>query len=249
MTKENSLNKCLRCNEGGGAKCSACAKEKCVDKGLLLAACVVPGIASLFYFYWLDGTLLAKWIYLAAKFFIILFPVLAVREIKSFLATLKPQRTDVLYGLYAALCILGAGALIINSPLWQFISAGKAGVAAKVENFNLQDNFLLYAAAISFIHSLIEEYYWRWFVFGQLNKRFTIYKAHMLAAGAFSLHHFVVCKFYFPLTTALLLTFVVFCGGVLFSMLYNRRKSLPGAWMAHAAADMVIFYTGFLMLK
>ncbi|MCL2888583.1 MAG: CPBP family intramembrane metalloprotease [Elusimicrobia bacterium] len=218
---------------------------------LLAAACFMPFAASVVYFFVLDGSFLAKWVYLAAKIIILLLPVyvLGISKIKEFPKALKPDRQDILLGLLSALFIFILFYLLLHTPLWRFIEEGKTAVISKVNNFNIGRHFLLYSLIISFVHSMVEEYYWRWFVFGGLKKFFRGGAAHIMAALAFSLHHFVVCVYYFPLITAVILTFAVFCGGMLFSTLYNRKGLLPGAWIAHAAADICIFYAGVLLLK
>jgi membrane protease YdiL (CAAX protease family) len=218
---------------------------------LLLTACLMPFLASIVYFFILDGSFWAKWVYLAVKIFIFLLPVfvLGISKIKKFPKGLKPDIKDISCGLLSALFIFAVFYVFLHTPLWQFIEVGKTAVISKVNNFNIGQHFLLYSLVISFIHSLLEEYYWRWFIFGGIKNIFPSFTAHILAAAVFSLHHFVVCIYYFPLITAAVLTFIVFCGGMLFSILYSRKGLLPGAWIAHVAADICIFYSGFLLLK
>jgi uncharacterized protein len=50
--------------------------------------------------------------------------------------------------------------------------------------------------ADSLLHSLLEEYYWRWFVFGQLHRLIALWPAIMISALAFMGHHVVVLGVY-----------------------------------------------------
>src|SRR5690606_20048332 len=52
--------------------------------------------------------------------------------------------------------------------------------------------YLALALFLSVLHSWFEEYYWRWFLFGQLERRLGAPAAIALSSLAFSAHHWVV---------------------------------------------------------
>ena len=111
--------------------------------------------------------------------------------------------------------------------------------------------FLVVAVFYSLIHSLLEEYYWRWFVYGRARHYLGIVRANLLASVAFMAHHVVVINTFLPgeyfwsLTIPLSLSVAV--GGVIWSVLYQRSGSLYGAWLSHALVDLAIMICGYDM--
>ena len=109
--------------------------------------------------------------------------------------------------------------------------------------------FLVVAVFYSLIHSLLEEYYWRWFVYGRARHYLGIARANLLSSLAFMAHHVVVINSFLPgeyfwsLTIPLSLSVAV--GGVIWSVLYQRSGSLYGAWLSHALVDLAIMICGY----
>ena len=101
------------------------------------------------------------------------------------------------------------------------------------------------------VHSLLEEYYWRWFVFGQLRRLLPLGQSTALASLAFAAHHWIVLGSYFgrfsPVTW--LMTFAVAVGGAVWCGIYHRSHSLLGPWLSHALVDAAIFAVGFAIIR
>ena len=57
--------------------------------------------------------------------------------------------------------------------------------------------YFVLAAFYSLFHSLLEEYYWRWFVFQQTRRVMPLWPAAVLSAIGFTLHHIVVLSVFF----------------------------------------------------
>src|SRR5690606_28218177 len=57
--------------------------------------------------------------------------------------------------------------------------------------------FIGLAIFISLFHSFLEEYYWRWFVFGELQRRIPVGAAYAIASVGFAAHHVLVVLAYF----------------------------------------------------
>jgi len=100
--------------------------------------------------------------------------------------------------------------------------------------------------AVLLAHSLLEEYYWRWFVFGRLarllKKRWVPY---VLASLGFAGHHYIVLGAFLPIWSAALLGSCVGLMGVVWCWLYRRQGSLAGCWISHLMADAAIVYVGY----
>jgi len=97
------------------------------------------------------------------------------------------------------------------------------------------------------VHSLLEEYYWRWFVFRQLRLSMSLGWAIAISSLGFMAHHVILLKTYFgwesPATY--LFSFAVAVGGAFWASLYERTKSLYAPWISHMLIDAAIFLIGY----
>ncbi len=126
-------------------------------------------------------------------------------------------------------------------------------IRAKVAGFGI-DSVTKYAALGAFYslaHSFLEEYYWRWFVFGQLRRLVPLSAAILISSLGFSAHHVLVLAHYFGWTSPLTLLFSasVAIGGAFWAWLYNRTGSLLGPWLSHLVIDAGIFLIGFQLVR
>jgi membrane protease YdiL (CAAX protease family) len=111
--------------------------------------------------------------------------------------------------------------------------------------------FLMLAAYICVLHSLLEEYYWRWFVFGWMRRLMPISAALVLSGIGFMLHHVVILGVYFPgnfWTLALPFSLGVAVGGGFWAFLYQRSGALYAGWLSHALIDAAIMGLGYWMV-
>lgn len=111
--------------------------------------------------------------------------------------------------------------------------------------------FLLIAGFICLLHSLWEEYYWRWFVFGRLSRRFGWQWSAVIAGLAFMAHHVVVLAYYLPgyfWVGVVPLSLCVAAGGVIWAWMYQRYQSLYATWVSHCLVDMGIMVVGYDLL-
>ena len=94
-----------------------------------------------------------------------------------------------------------------------------------------------------FVNSVIEEYVYRWFITEQAATFFDGNPIHSGAVSvfAFTLHHFIAVALVAPVWAAFLAASAVAFGGVAFSWLYHRHKSIWTAWACHAVLDVVVF--------
>ncbi len=105
---------------------------------------------------------------------------------------------------------------------------------------------------ICVIHSAMEEYYWRWFVFGWLRKYAPTGVAIVLSSIGFMAHHVVILTVYFPndvLTLAVPFSLGVAVGGGVWAWIYARSGSLYGPWLSHCLIDTAIMAIGFVILE
>lgn len=110
--------------------------------------------------------------------------------------------------------------------------------------------FLGLGVFISLLHSLLEEYYWRWFVFGELRRLTSLWPAILISSLGFMAHHVLLLGKYFDgLTPATaLFSLAVAVGGVVWAWVYHRSDSLLGPWLSHLLVDAGIFLVGYQMV-
>ena len=110
--------------------------------------------------------------------------------------------------------------------------------------------FILFGGFISLIHSGLEEYYWRWFTFGQLARAIPKYAAIIVSGLGFMLHHIVILGRFFGYNNAAtyLFSICVAIGGMYWAWLYARKNSIYAPWLSHAWIDTAIFIVGYDVL-
>lgn len=107
--------------------------------------------------------------------------------------------------------------------------------------------YIAFATFLSLAHSLLEEYYYRWFLFGQMRRLLPLGSAIALSSLAFTAHHVLVLAVFFGWTSPLTWLGVagVGVGGAFWAWLYQRTGSLLGPWVSHLLADVAIMAIGY----
>src|SRR5205823_3149943 len=105
--------------------------------------------------------------------------------------------------------------------------------------------FLALAGAVAVVHSLLEEYYWRWFVYFGLRRLLPFWPALLLGAAGFMAHHILLLMVYFPGPEAFVVLVVPFSlavavGGGFWSWLYERSGSFYAPWLSHLLVDAAL---------
>lgn len=122
-------------------------------------------------------------------------------------------------------------------------------IRAKIAGLGLSAPWKMIAlgAFYSLFHSLLEEYYWRWFVFARLRRQISLPGALILSGIAFMAHHVLLLAVYFgwssPATYVFALSVAV--GGIVWGWIYERSRSLVGPWLSHLLVDAAIFIIGY----
>jgi membrane protease YdiL (CAAX protease family) len=110
-----------------------------------------------------------------------------------------------------------------------------------------KDNFVMVAIYISFINSLLEEFFFRGFAFISLKKFASRRFAYIFSAATFSLYHIAIMKSWFtPLLFALLIT-SLFVAGLLFNWLNEKDNNIYTSWIVHIGANFAINTIGFML--
>jgi membrane protease YdiL (CAAX protease family) len=165
--------------------------------------------------------------------------------------TLRGVATGLLFGLAVAVAgWLVLRYVLIGSPM--FVAASEQ-IRTKVASFGIDTvtKYVALAAFYSLAHSLLEEYYWRWFVFGQLRRLVSLWPAIVVSSLGFMAHHVLVLSLYFGWWSwpTLFFSASVAVGGAFWAWLYDRTGSLVGPWLSHLLVDAGIFFIGFQLVR
>jgi membrane protease YdiL (CAAX protease family) len=133
------------------------------------------------------------------------------------------------------------------------LAAMPVKVRHKMEEFGVATpaGYVALAGLYVLAHSLLEEYYWRWFVFGRLRKLLRFGPAALVSSLAFMSHHVVLLAVYLPghfLDAVLPASLAVAVGGAVWAWLYERADSVYPSWLSHALVDGALFFIGWDML-
>jgi uncharacterized protein len=149
--------------------------------------------------------------------------------------------------------LVGAGmAALYWAGLRNWLAATGAAtmIRIKIEEFRAGSP-IRYAALALFLavaHSLMEEYYWRWFVFGRLRRLVTLPAAVGLSSLAFMAHHVIVLGRFFPndfWSAVVPLSLCIAAGGGFWAWLYQRSGSVYAPWVSHLLVDAAILAVGY----
>ena len=111
-----------------------------------------------------------------------------------------------------------------------------------------KDNFLFVALYISFVNSLLEEFFFRGFVFTNLKRQGGRSLAYWFSGGAFALYHVAMMIGWFsPLLFALVMAGLL-VGGMIFNYLNERMDTICASWLVHMFANFAINTIGFMLL-
>jgi CAAX protease family protein len=220
---------------------------------VVFPALIVPFAAAWFYFVLFSASGFAQAIYAGTKGFILIWPLLASRFLLGLpwprVQLRDPRHRRALpLGLATGLGLAVLAAALTATPLGDVVVQSAPAIRSKARSLGFLDHYWAFALLVSLIHSLLEEYYWRWFVFGRLQGLLPRWRAHLLAAGAFAAHHIVVTTQFFPLGWGLLLGSLVGVGGFMWSWMYEHQQTLAGAWVSHILVDLGILAVGHWIL-
>jgi membrane protease YdiL (CAAX protease family) len=145
--------------------------------------------------------------------------------------------------------ILGALAAAVVLTVFYFLLADQFDANQMREEINrlypvTPAMYLAVGLVISFVNPLMEEFYWRGFLY----RKYAGKGGGLWIGALFAVHHYVIFRTWFepiPLWIAL----VGLAGvGVLFNWLYRKTQNIYACLSTHAMADLVIIVIGYYLL-
>lgn len=109
-------------------------------------------------------------------------------------------------------------------------------------------NFIFVALYISFINSLLEEFFFRGFGFLLLRRQIPQRAAYALSAGTFALYHVAMMIGWFQLDLLTLLIALLAAAGLFLDFFDRKSENLYFSWFIHMFANFSINTVGFLLL-
>jgi hypothetical protein len=228
------------------------------DVAATIFALVLPTLITLVYFVWAEqfSARVQQATYAVVKAVQFVFPIVWVLCVQRRRPRLSGPVTrgvgwGVLFGLAAAAVMLLAYRDWLKDA--DFFVAAEELMREKIAGFQLTEPWKFAALGVfySLLHSLLEEYYWRWFVFGQLRLLAPFGVAAAVSSLGFMVHHVIVLARYFgwasPATW--LFSLGVAAGGAFWAWLYERSGSLVGPWLGHLLVDAAIFAIGYQIVR
>lgn len=224
---------------------------------LLLIGVVLPTLVTWLYFVAMAGepALWQQASYSVGKLVQFALPLVWWLGFRPRSEATRPNYTrSVQLGIASGLTVLLAGWCLHTFILLPqgFYDASLPLIQAKVRGMNLDAPAVFIALSLfySLVHSFLEEYYWRWFVFRESRQRLSLPGAIVLSSLGFMAHHVLVLGIYFGWTSPLTWFFSlsVAIGGAFWAWLYKRYGTLLGPWLSHLLIDALIFAIGYQLV-
>ena len=111
-----------------------------------------------------------------------------------------------------------------------------------------RENFLYVSLYISFANSLLEEFFFRGFLFTNLKCSANRGLAYGFSAGAFALYHVAMMTGWFSPLLFLLVMAGLAAGGIIFNRLNEKLETICASWIVHMFANFAINTVGFILM-
>lgn len=223
----------------------------------LFLALILPSLVTWLYFHWLHGSspLTQQFAYGIGKSLQFGLPLfLAWRGQGGGWEQPKPRGAGLVIGAAFGLtvCLLLVGAffwLVAGTPLEQTLLTTASAKLASL-GLNRVTEFLAVGLFYSAVHSLLEEYYWRWFVFGRGRLVWGQAPAMVISSLGFMAHHVLLLGHFLGYAEWRTYLFAgsIAVGGMFWAWLYQKTDNLTASWLSHAIVDAGIFGFGYWLL-
>ena len=229
-----------------------------LEIGVLSLALVFPTILTWAYFVDAEPGPRMKFTYAVGKIIQFSLPALFwLATDRSHFRFAWPKRfgmlTGIAFGLFVALAVQILVLYLSHFKHRPMLEELTEQVRLKVAAFGLTSPglFLLFGAFLCIIHSGLEEFYWRLFLFGGWRKLLPLSWAIAISSIGFMAHHVVVLNEYLPgrfWTATLPFSLAIACGGAVWAWMYERYGSIYPVWVSHALVDVAIMLIGWILL-
>ena len=109
------------------------------------------------------------------------------------------------------------------------------------------DNFVYVAIYISFVNSLLEEFFFRGYAFLMLKEEKGRKFAYIFSSVMFALYHVGMTSGWFNILIYILSMAGLFIGGCIFNYLNEKCENIYPSWLVHMCANFGINTIGFIL--
>jgi len=159
---------------------------------------------------------------------------------------IKPNKKGIAVALGMGLAVFGVvlGTYFIFRNIFNFSALTKTLNETTGVN---KSNFLWVAIYISFVNSLLEEFFFRGFSFITL-KKFTSRKfAYIFSSLLFSLYHIAMMIGWFGIPVIIISLVGLFVGGLIFNKFDEKSENIYLSWLVHMFANFATNAIGFIL--
>jgi len=159
---------------------------------------------------------------------------------------MKPDKKGLCIALCLGFVIYGVvlGAYWIFKDVFDF--SALTGSLNETTGVN-KSNFIWVAIYISFVNSLLEEFFFRGFSFITLKKLISRRFAYVFSSMAFALYHIAMMIGWFGLPVILISLVGLFIGGMIFNRFDEKRENIYLSWLIHMFANFATNTIGFIL--
>ena len=159
---------------------------------------------------------------------------------------LETDKKDLIPALISGLgvYIIVVGAYFIFRNIFDF--SALTGSLNKTTGVN-KSNFIWVAIYISFVNSLLEEFFFRGFTFLTLKNTFRKSFAYIFSSLAFALYHIAMMIGWFGIPVILISLVGLFAGGMIFNKFDEKSGTIYLSWLIHMFANFATNTIGFIL--
>lgn len=222
--------------------------------GIFFWAGVVPALffqligAYLYFIAYADSTV-SQIIYIVVKVLLVAWPLLWYRyyRLERFAYSRKQTSQSAKAGFGT-----GVFFIVVILVAWLVVPDIFQVFKDQMDSLRVVDVVMKYyvpfALFISVVHSLLEEFYWRWFVLRGLSLRYPAVFAAMIGSAFFASHHYFILLPFFGAWISFGFTVAVGLAGFVWCIQYQKTGSFIGSWISHMLVDLVILTIGYFIL-
>lgn len=160
----------------------------------------------------------------------------------------KPDKKGILMALMMGIGVYGVilGAYFLFRNVFDF----SALTASLTDSTGVdKNNFLFVAIYISFVNSLLEEFFFRGFSFLALKEVSNRKLAYIVSSGMFALYHVAMMIGWFGWPVVLLALAGLFVGGLIFDYFNEKFNNIYLSWLIHMFANFATNTIGFILFN
>ena len=157
-----------------------------------------------------------------------------------------PKKKEL--ALSCVLCVLVYGVILGGYLLFKDVFDFSAITGQLTKNVGVtKENFVFVSLYISFVNSLLEEFFFRGFSFLSLKKVAGRKFAYLFSAGIFALYHVAMMLGWFGFEVFVIVMAGLFAGGLIFNYLNEKSGTVYPSWLAHMFSNFAINTIGFTL--